>query len=308
MKRGKIGKFILLLFLVFAGYLVIRLYPVWKAAVYLDKHLDVTCCVYELEVALDREALPEGSDKMLGILAELTGVSEEDMYTLTLKGEVWEDVIHVLVYPWKAQNPLIELYLGDDTDVINETMLYNMIRDTLVEKYALLGPLIPRQQETLYITLEQTERLFGLDLRKLRNFRLKGINDHVGAGGYFLLLAFMSREKGGGQEHYSLSLDQVELRFDISGEGTSPIEVGLQLQNPSELAGKASVITYRMGFPAGDYMTMVKSLAISITQGSEEIVVPGNLVNQNIVELIARIREWVIKLRNGGETELLESL
>ena len=55
MKRGKIGKFILLLFLVFAGYLVIRLYPVWKAAVYLDKHLDVTCCVYELEVALDRE-------------------------------------------------------------------------------------------------------------------------------------------------------------------------------------------------------------------------------------------------------------
>ena len=55
-------------------------------------------------------------------------------------------------------------------------------------------------------------------------------------------------------------------------------------------------------------MAMVKSLAISITQGSEEIVVPGNLVNQNIVELIARIREWVIKLRNGGETELLESL
>lgn len=307
-KRGKMGRLVLLLLAVVLVYLGIRLYPVWKAAVYLEKQLDMEHCAYEMEVVLDREAFPEGSDRAFKIMAELTGLKETDLYKLTMKGEVWEDLIHILVFPGEASAPLAELYLGNDIAVINETMLYNTIRDNLVEKYALLGTVMPRQEETLYITLEQTEQLFGLDLGKVRDFRLDGINTDIGAGGYFLLLAVMSRERGTGADCFTLATDHVELEFEIPGEGAvSSMKMELQVQNPSELVEKMSFLASWMGLPTGKQLNMVKSFAFTMTPGSERITVPGDYVNQNVVELLSRIREWVVRLMRGEE-EVFENL
>ena len=308
MKQGKLGYVVFLLLAAVLVYFGIRLYPVWKAAVYLKEHLDMAHYTYELELDLDREALPEGSGRVLGILKKLTGLSEKDIYHLTVRGEVWENMIHVLVFPGDLQEPLMELYLSDATDVIYQTMLYNAVRQNLTEKYGLLKLVMPEQKETLYITLEQTEQLFGLDLKQVRDFRLERMDDNIAAGGYFLLLAAMSREKEGDLDCFTLTMDQVEIQFEIPKEGCrSPLKISLKVQNPSELTGKAAAAASRMGFPAGKELAMVKRFAITMTSGSEEIVMPGNFVNQTIIELLSQIREWVTQLFNDGADEIFEN-
>ena len=52
---------------------------------------------------------------------------------------------------------------------------------------------------------------------------------------------------------------------------------------------------------------MVKRFAITMTSGSEEIVMPGNFVNQTIIELLSQIREWVTQLFNDGADEIFEN-
>lgn len=296
---------VLLLLIAIAAYLSFRFYPVWKAAEYVQKNLDLAHFSYELEVELGREKMQEDQIKGFQILTEVTGLEEEDLYHLTLTGKVWEDTIHVLVYPGGAESPFLELYLGNDTSVINETMLYNSIRNHLAEKIGLLGLVMPEQRETLYMTLEQTEQIFGLDLEGVRNFHLGTVEKKPAVSRYFVLLAAMGREKGTGRSRYTLETEQLELQFEVPEEGSaSPLAFRLYAQEPAELTGKYAMIFSQMGFPVnGEQLSVVKNLSVTMVPGGEEISMPTNFVNQNVVELISGIREWVMKLGNGNSGE-----
>ncbi len=161
--------FMLVAVIVGAG---LYLYPAWRAAKALQDKIGLCYGSFALEVQLDREKLPEEQEKLFAMLARLTGIQEEAMYRLSMRGNVQEDKIHLMIYPYDATEPLAEFYLSEDINVINETMLYNAIRGKLTERVGLLDYLMPRQEETLYMTLEQVEQLFGLDLSAFKGFDL----------------------------------------------------------------------------------------------------------------------------------------
>ncbi len=122
-----------------------------------------------------------------------------------------EDRVHLTIYPEGRTEPLFELYLSDDIDVINETMVYNAIRSHLTAKFGLLAHLMPAQEETLYLTLEQVEQLFGTDLSGLADFRLGAWDRRVNAKECFLLLAVMSREKQKDGYRFTLDIGQADI-------------------------------------------------------------------------------------------------
>ena len=161
----RIGKFILrtVLFLLLAAVAGagLYLYPAWKAAKALGDEMERPCKAFVLEVELDRDAVPREQEKMLGMLAKLTGIPEDAMYRLSIEGSAMEGKVHLLICPDGRTEPLIELYLSEDMSVINETMLYSAIRGNLTEKLGLLDYLMPRQEETVYMTLEQVAEEAG---------------------------------------------------------------------------------------------------------------------------------------------------
>lgn len=225
-----IRRIVLLLLLAIAVYLGIRLYPVWKAAAYLSENMDFAHYTYELEVELDQEKMQREQGRLFEILTEVTGFETEAMCRLTVRGSVWEDTIHAMIYPegmeevHSTESPLIELYLGSDMDVVNETYIYNAVRNQLAEKVRLLGLVMPEQNEMLYMTLEQVEQIFGLDLKGVRNFSLQTDGDDIGAGQYFIMLALMSREKTGEGSRFTLETEQVELEVTVpEGDGADTV-------------------------------------------------------------------------------------
>lgn len=339
-----VRRIMLLLLLAIAVYLGIRLYPVWKAAVYLSENMDFAHYTYELEVELDQEEMQREQGRLLEILAAVTGFEPEAMCRLTVRGSVWEDTIHALIYPGgmeevhSTENPLIELYLGSDIDVVNETYIYNAVRNHLAEKVRLLGLVMPEQNEMLYMTLEQVEQIFGLDLKGVRDFSLQKDGEGIGAGQYFIMLALMSREKAAEGSSFTLETEQVGLEVTVpEGDSADTVSApvlrlhmkkvlskdehsmedggsteggfsGKILHSIKELAGldgKVDQIFSQMGFPvSGEQLAVVKSLSVTIEPAGNEIIMPANFVNQTVVELISRIRELVMMLGGGniGET------
>ena len=187
----------------------------------MSENMDFAHYSFELEVELNQEEMQGKQGRMLEVLAGVTGFEPEAMCRLTVRGSVWEDTIHVLIYPegmeevHSTESPLIELYLGSDTDVVNETYIYNAVRNHLAEKFRLLGLVMPEQNEMLYITLEQVEAMFGLDLTEVRNFSLPSIGDNISAGRYFILLAFMDKKKAVEGSRYTLETEQAELEVTV---------------------------------------------------------------------------------------------
>ena len=99
----RIGKFILraLLFLLLAtaAGAALYLYPTWKAAKALGDGMELPCKAFGLEVELDREAVSQEQEKMLGLLARLTGMPEDAIYRFSVQGSALEGKSHLLIYP-----------------------------------------------------------------------------------------------------------------------------------------------------------------------------------------------------------------
>lgn len=303
----KLGKYILRAVLFLLAALMIGagfyLYPAWKAAKAVQDKMSLPYKAFELKVELDREEMPAEQTKLFGTLAKLTGIGETSFCRWTIRGSCREDRIHLTAWPGSREEPLFELYLSDDTDLINESMVYNAIRNHLAGQLGLLGHLMPVQEETLYLTLGQVEQLFGTDLSGLRELRLQTADRSITAKEYFLLLAVSSREKQGNGYRFLLDTKQAGICVEISlGQGDAAVRLECQIHNLADVIDRAdSVLPWLEKWLPGEKMQGVKSLSLTLEpQESGEIVMPTNLANQNIIDTIAKIREWIQKTFGGG--------
>lgn len=277
----------------------IYFYPVWRSAVILRDTIDLSRFAYELEVDLDRDRLEEDQKKLLEGLAKLTGFEEDSMFNLTVRGSVWEDEIHVLIYPKESRNPLIELYLSSDMDVINETLPYNVIRRNLVARYGLLDHIMPAEKEAVYMTLEQAEQIFELDLKGLRDFGLPDIDDVQSVFGYFMLLAAMDREESGEGNCYESKMEQAWLRIEVSEtDGTAPVKLYFEIQDPGAAALQREDLLSRLGIELpGEQLKILKSItAVVIPGAGDRMAVPEELMSQKKADLLAEIFDLIRKV------------
>lgn len=311
MKLGKyILRTVLFLLIAFIAGAAIYLYPTWKNAKVLRDKMSLPYTSFELEVELDREKLPEEQNKIFATLARLTGIQEDALYRLSIEGSILGDKIHLLIYPQARQEPLFEFYLSDDISVINEAMLYNAIRDNLIGRFGLLGHLMPAQEESQYMTFGQLEQLFGVDLSGYGKRISSDAGRNLGTKEYFLMLAVMSREKQAEGYRFSLSSEQVQMEFDVPGEGVDKTAgFRLEIQSlPEALEKGGRVLTFlgdRMPLLAGDglereKLQAVRSFSLVLTKGEQgSITIPTNLVSQEIIETISAIKAWVQETFGG---------
>lgn len=307
-RKSHIGWILLLLLLAVLAGACVYFYPVWKAAGMLRENMDLTRFTYELEVELNGSRLEAGQKRVLENLGKLTGFGEESLFSLTFRGSVWEDKIHALIYPQGAREPLLELYLGNDMDVINETLPYNTIRGNLIEKYGLLDYIMPAEMESVYMTLEQVEEIFELDLSRLRDFRLPVSGEKHSRAAYFALLALMSREESEEGSRFEKSMDQARLTVNLAGgakglptdtaRGKDRVVLELEMRNPDEVLTQKAGLLNRLGIQLPlEQLRQLKSIRAVISPGTgEELVFPTRMIDQKKVDLITGIRDFIRKI------------
>lgn len=303
MKKGKwiLSVVLMVLLAVIAGA-GIHFYPVWKTAKMLGERQEPADFSYELAVELNKEELESGQVRVLEILAELTGVQQEAMYRFDIRGSVQADKIHALIYPQGAAEPLIELYLSDDGDVINEAMLYNAVRSHLLKDNGLLSLLVPIQEKNVFMSLEQVEQLFGIDLDRVKRFRLSSGNQMTETQ-YFMMLAAMSHEKTEDGESFELAAEGIRIRYELSNEDSYHLAaVQYDIQDLAKVLGKEAELLSNMGINlSNEWLRALKSISIrTVTGEGQELVMPTEFVNQDIIDLISKIRELITSSGKTG--------
>lgn len=296
-KNSKKGFWVVLL--VFAAAIAgagFYFYPAWQAAQVLSEKMDFPGSSFAIEAELDRDELSQEQERMFGLLEKLTGIPQESLCQLTIKGESQGDKTHMLIYPEGRSEAMAEFYLSDDMKVVNETMLYDAVRRHLRDSLPLLGYLMPGQEEAQYMTFEQVEQLFGVDLGEMFRPALSTEMGDLTAKQYFLLLAVMSREKPEDGYRFGLEREQMGLWFHISGEkGHEAVRMGFSVENPAEAFSQGKELLAKLGLDMeeGDFRFLKSFSVVLEPGGGGEITIPDNLANQETIDIISKIRTWI---------------
>ena len=299
MKKGKIGLIIfLVILLLLAGFLFFRFYPAWKAAAVMQERTDLSHFSYELEVELNKDELPKEYVEIFSSVAELSKVAEEDLYRFTAKGTVWEDITYVQIYFEGQSEALVEMYLSDDMDVINESRIYKVVRENLVGRSELLAMLIPEGEDNMYMTLEQANKLFGIDMSGIADFSVPFIGMSFEQKEYFLALAALSRQKHDNSDLYALDMERIQLGIDVpKTNAASLVEAHAAVQEPAvaltELSGLVAKVGVDLGIPAEDFK-VIKSLVIDVVpENAVKPTMPTKFLDQETIDFLSEIAALV---------------
>lgn len=295
MKKGKVVLIVfLVLLLVLAGFLFLRFYPAWKAAEVMQDRTDLAHFTYEVELELDKEELPKQYVEIFSSIAEVAKVDEDELYHLTAKGTVWEDITYVQVYFEGQTEALVEMYLSDEMDVINESKIYKAVRDNLIGRSDLLAMLIPEGEENVYMTLEQANQLFGIDLSGIANFSVPFTDMTFEQKEYFLALAALSRQKHDNSDLFALDMERIQLGIDVpKTDSSSLVEAHVAVQNPAVAVAEITELIAKVGVDLDiptEELKIIKSLVLdAVPEGAVEPTFPTKFISQETIDVLSEV-------------------
>lgn len=287
----------LFLLLAAAAGLVICFYPTYKAAGYLAENLNFQKMEYTLEVRIDRKELDGAKKLLIDTMAEVTGITDEELCHLTIRGSVDGDVIYAGIYPEGQKNPLTELYLSDDLDVVNGAMLYSAMRENVCGQNEMLNYLFPVWEEHRYMSLEQAEDMFGVDLSAFRNFKLSFRDLKLSRLEYFGILALMHRNKAGEEERFTFQIEGLNAELLPREQ----IECTVHMEDPAEVLEELSDKLSGLGISfSGEKLRILDSLSVAAEIREDTVLeMPEDLVSQNMVDIVKGIRAVIRELKDG---------
>ena len=267
-------------------------YPHWKAAKLLKEHFNPERVGYTLEVQLLEEQMTDDQKQFVDVLSMLTGINTENFYKLHLEGTTWDGIVEVQVFPDGQENPLFELYLSDESEVMNGAMFYQTVRANLSGGNALIERLLPKWEDHTYVTLEQAEQIFGIDLSAVRNFSLPQIKE-PSTSSWFMALLAMKRENGDNEVTYAAEKAGAAVKLVLPEEGNVTVEFDVpNLQETlTAINEKASLSIDTEQFVLVGQLSGTVSAA-----GQEELSVPEDCISQDTVEILEGVRVLIQEL------------
>lgn len=267
-------------------------YPHWKAAKLLKEHFNPERVGYTLEVQLLEEQMTDDQKQFVDVLSMLTGIDTENFYKLHLEGTTWDGIVEVQVFPDGQENPLFELYLSDESEVMNGAMFYQTVRANLSGGNALIERLLPKWEDHTYVTLEQAEQIFGIDLSAVRNFSLPQIKE-PSTSSWFMALLAMKRENGDNEVTYAAEKAGAAVKLVLPEEGNVTVEFDVpNLQETlTAINEKASLSIDTEQFVLVEQLSGTVSAA-----GQEELSVPEDCISQDTVEILEGVRVLIQEL------------
>lgn len=290
---------ILIVVVVFAVAAFLMLYPKWKDAVILQDHMDLQHYTYELQLDLNKDAMPASTTRSLDMLAEAVGLETESMYQLRIEGSVYDDRIYAVVYPKGEKNPLTEIYLSDDKDLINGAMIYNAMINRILgdgQDNPLLSLLVPRWSDNEYMTLEQMSQMMETNVDGLGKLRQPLSGYHLSAKEYFAGLLMMDREAGKTESTYHLDAQGAELHAKVPGDnnGSSAVAVKFSMQQPAKMMQDINekLSKLKVEIPADRFAAYDEVIGEIYFGAAKEIHMPDQIISDETAAFLSGIQAF----------------
>lgn len=197
--------------------------PLLRAAHILSKADDFTRFNFNIEIKIDENSLSDEQLRFADTISWLLGVDLESILNLRAEGSLYESSACAVIYSNGLDMPVTKIYICDDEALINVKMLYEVIENRLIENYPLLKVLLPDWKYGEYITSEQLEGVFGVDLKNL--FAIKA-NENMKEASLFeymvMLSGLDSKRNNDGIMQFETKCKDYQVIFEINESNGVP--------------------------------------------------------------------------------------
>ena len=273
--------------LVIAGVLLIGIiaagvwaFPLFKAANILNKAPALNKFDFELSIELNDERLSLEQQKFVNVLSWLLGKETGELMAVRAVGSFYEQSAYADIYLGETKQAVSRVYICDNEVYINVKMLYEAIHNNISGSYPLLEAFIPDWGYEEYITLEQIEEIFCVELKGLFNTDYPFFEEKASFWQYLMLLLKMDRNKGeNGELRFELKNSEYSCLFEITEDNNFPI---VNMEGISNVKGQP-----------------IETIEAEIVfDNTDKITQPESIMNQPAVDGFAKLWSVISKLGN----------
>lgn len=147
--------------------IVVLTFPLWRTAYVLHGMSKAESLDCQIQMTLNGEELSEGQQQFLQALSVILGLNKDESLKWQAKGRISGQQGYVEIYCDALKEPVTEVYVSKENSVVNIKMLYDSLQKNFTKVHPVLGKMIPDWTYGDYISLEQIQEIFQVDLREI---------------------------------------------------------------------------------------------------------------------------------------------
>lgn len=240
--------------------------PFVRAAQTLQKMTNAKSIEYEADITLNQEKLSKGQAQFLEAASWILEVDRESCMSWRINGYISDAQGYAQVFCEGLDGAVTDVYFSEDDTFVNVKMLYEMLQDNFTSAHPILGNLLPDWKYSDYISLEQIEEIFQVDIRSMYKPDVpKGLS---GKNIWEILMLLGKMEHGkseDGRQQFSMMWNGYQTVLETGKAGQAP-ELSIQ---GTDTAQSGVIASYKADISTGS---------------TREIVVPGSVMEQDEIE------------------------
>lgn len=221
--KKKIGIMISIILVILCLVVTLYWFPIIKVVQMFWNVSDTLQFHYQSSFDLKEEDLSEEQRNFINVLSSLLEIEKEACLFWNAEGMVYDDTGYVKLYCEAFENPITELYLTKEEQIINVGMFYRTMQSSIEENHRLLSKLLPDWNGAEFISLEQIEEIFDVDLKAF--LELENIEDWTMDRSWKSLLSLNKMKKSFGKQGeviFETQLEEGTVEFKFQKEEKVP--------------------------------------------------------------------------------------
>ncbi|NBH13825.1 hypothetical protein D3Z36_06430 [Lachnospiraceae bacterium] len=142
-------------------------YPYWHTAYLICSLAKSESLSFQMEATLEPERLSKGQKQFLQTLSWILQIEDESCLKWRAKGMLSGHQGYAELYCEAFKEPLTETYFNKDEVLVNIRMIYEKLQGEFRKAHPLLGNMLPDWAYETYISLEQLQEIFEVDLKEM---------------------------------------------------------------------------------------------------------------------------------------------
>ena len=202
----------------------IWMFPLLRVAATLHSALHAESYDYKVAVTLNKEILSEQQRQFLSLMPWILGIEEDDCLTWSVSGSISEGCGYAKLYGGGLKEPITDVYFKDDQIMVNVKMIYQSVQENILEKYPIIENLAPKWEYGDYISLEQMEEIFQVDIKEIFRNNISSELSGQSLWQIWMMLRGMERkEEKDGIQQFETTFNSYQTIFEIGKKKKMPM-------------------------------------------------------------------------------------
>lgn len=247
-------------------YAAIRLAPLLQTVRTLRQITGADSVSYEADITLNRKSFSKEQEQFLQAVAWVLETDEQSCMEWKVRGSVSDGRGYAQVFCDGVDGVVTDAYFGEDYAVMNVRMLYETLQKNFAGAHPILGSLLPDWKYSDYVSLEQVEEIFQVDIKGMYKLDLpKELAQQSTWKSVMMLQAAKCGKSEDGRQQFEMVWNDYQMTFVVGKSGQVP-ELSIQGKD----ARDSRIIT--------SYHVEISS------DGTEEIIYPDSVMEKDEVE------------------------